>query len=297
MTIQHLVPLLERYGETAAGGEAQSRHLLAEVILQGISPDPELFATRLDLLGPYSMIQHLFVSTDEDGQAALTAMGRRHVNLVERYIELIRQLAPLLHEDLPSFRPMPGHYSPYGVMYGFSSNILEHMTLKAMQPGAEIRFSLEDVFNGEPCTEAKLAWVSGWRQLPHVPAEVLKLYEYPQQFAEAIYNRMEPVLRKHAASSGRNSAQTGKLHLDSGAAGVTSLPAQYVRTADPKILSDRQEGMHLVSYETTTGWVAVSKDVLTSVIGEGISTRIDSLPEDAAQSIRLMYSGLIADQS
>ena len=28
------------------------------------------------------------------------------------------------------------------------------------------------------------AWVSGWRKLPHLKPEVVKLFDYPQQFAE-----------------------------------------------------------------------------------------------------------------
>jgi len=45
------------------------------------------------------------------------------------------------------------------------------------------RFSLEDVFDDGTPT-GKLAWVNGWRKLPHIDREVQRLYDYPQQFAK-----------------------------------------------------------------------------------------------------------------
>ena len=41
--------------------------------------------------------------------------------------------------------------------------------------------------------------MSGWRKLPHVPREVAKLFDYPQQFAEEIFERIERALRKRVA--------------------------------------------------------------------------------------------------
>ena len=99
-----------------------------------------------------------------------------------------------MHDDCSHFRPADHPYSPYGALYGFSSRLLEHMALKATQPNAVTAFSLEDVFvDGEA---DKLAWVSGWRKLPHVPREVLKLFEYPQKFAEDVFERIERALRR-----------------------------------------------------------------------------------------------------
>ena len=62
--------------------DVEKRLELAAAICQGVSPDPELFLNRLDLLGPYSMIEHLFIATDPDGHVVYTPMGRRHVRLV-----------------------------------------------------------------------------------------------------------------------------------------------------------------------------------------------------------------------
>ena len=44
----------------------------------------------------------------------------------------------------------------------------------------------------------KLAWVSGWRKLPHLTQDVNKQFDYPQQFAEDVFDRIERALRRRA---------------------------------------------------------------------------------------------------
>ena len=75
----------------AHNDDVQQRLDLAGAILQGVSPDPELFLNRVELLGAYSMIEHLFVTTDGDGHAVYTPMGRRHVQLLREYDARIGQ--------------------------------------------------------------------------------------------------------------------------------------------------------------------------------------------------------------
>ncbi len=308
MTIQGLVPLLQAYGQAVQHDDRGRRFELAGAICQGISPDPELFVNRVGLLAVYSMIEHLFI-TDAAGRATYTPMGQRHVQLLQQYTTLIARLAPPLHEDSPRFRPVPGTYSPYGVMYGFSSNILEHMALKASQPEAEARFSLEDVFvDAEPGAE-KLAWVSGWRRLPHMPQQVQELYAYPQQFAEEIFGRIAQALQHQvAACEAGDVPRTGRLFIvrpgtEASAASIPELPVEYLLSSDPQVvaagkaqpcdqerlLGDRNEGMHLVSYPTPGGWVAISKDCLTAVLGTGRDVKISGLQEAAAGVLELMF--------
>jgi hypothetical protein len=74
LLIQDLVPLLEAYEHAWQSGDGQKRLELAGVICQGISPDPELFLNRVELFGAYSMIEHLFVTTDRDGHVVYTPM-------------------------------------------------------------------------------------------------------------------------------------------------------------------------------------------------------------------------------
>src|SRR6185295_7757006 len=168
-----------------------------------------------------------------------TPMGRRHLQLLQQYEACISRLSKPLYDDCHHFRPVAGAYSPYGVLYGFSSNLIEHMAFKTVQPDAVTRFSLEDVFADGGAD--KLAWVNGWRKLPHIKPEVAKLFEYPQQFAEEIFARIEGALQRRVSDDGSNLAvQTGRLFLvpeddikaDSTAAMVPDLPAQYIRSAE-----------------------------------------------------------------
>ncbi|HET9132599.1 MAG TPA: hypothetical protein VFO86_16720, partial [Terriglobia bacterium] len=305
LLIQGLVPLLGAYEDAVRIG-AQTRIELASSICQGISPDPDLFLNRLELLGPYSMIEYLFI-TNHDGNAVYTPMGLRHVDLLREYEERIRRVSKPLYEDSKHFRPVEGTYSPYGILYGFSSNIFEHMALKTVQLDVETRFSLEDVFNDGDA--AKLAWVSGWRKLPHIQPEMAKLFEYPQQFADEIFDRIDHALGKCVAA-GETSAEvrTGRLFPRSKASRIPDLPVKYIRSSDPQIVSahqaeaydetqllqERQEGEFLLSYPTPGGWVAITKDVLTEVLGEGRDVKITGLPRDTAEVLKLMCPKLFS---
>jgi hypothetical protein len=51
--------------------------------------------------------------------------------------------------------------------------------------------------------------------------------------------------------------------------------------------------MYLVSYQTQRGWVAISKDVLTEVLGAGSDVCVGGLPEKATQTLQLMYPELV----
>jgi hypothetical protein len=315
LLIQSLVPLLKAYGQACDGDDRATRLELAAAICQGLSVDPELFVDRVELLGAYSMIEHLFISADGAEHVAYTAMGQRHVQLLQEYARLIGRLAKPLHEDCPLFKPQEGAYSPYGVIFGFSSNLTEHMALKSLQPDVMTPFSLEDVFTDGDADSGKLAWVSGWRKLPHIELEVQRLFDYPQQFAEDVFNRLEQTLRRRAAAVAVDAVvRTGRLFIlpaaaaeaHANAALVPDLPVQYFESSDPQIvaahnaqpydqarlLHDRQEGMFAVSYPTPGGWVAITKDFLTDILGAGRDVKIVGLPGVAAEVLRLMCPGL-----
>jgi len=212
-----------------------------------------------------------------------------------------------LGDDFPRFRPVEGRYSPYGVIFGLPSHLVEHMALKALEADAETRFSLEDVFDDADADAAKLDWVNGWRKLPHIAREVQRLYDYPQQFAEEIYQRIE-----HELKAG-DSSRTGRLYLDNVATGsaVPELPARYFVSSDrqvvaagkaewqerARLLAGRREAHFLVSYETAGGWVALRKELLTEVLGAGRDARIAGLPADAAQVLRLLCPGLVGTET
>jgi hypothetical protein len=261
------------------------------------------------------MIEHLFVTTDPDGHAAYTPMGQRHVRLLQEYAARIgRAWKPLL-EDCPHFRPVAGACSPYGVLYGFSSDLLEHMAFTTLLPNPVTRFSLEDVFISGDATSDKLAWVSGWRNLPHLTPDVKKLFDYPQQFAEDAFNRIELALRSRVSDAEANVAvQTGRLFVmpeDSPQTDSTSLipdlPVRYIRSSDKELVaankataydeaqlsSDRREGKYILSYKTPGGWVAIGKSILTEVSGAGHDAKIAGLPAVAAGALKLMCPSLV----
>jgi hypothetical protein len=193
---------------------------------------------------------------------------------------------------------------------------MEHMALKTLQPDAVKHFSLEDVFVGGEANTDKLAWVSGWRKLPHIQREVAKLFEYPQQFAEDIFDRIEQALRRRVSDDEPNTAvRTGRLfivpgddlHTDSKASLIPDLPVRYIGSsdmqlvaahkADPhdqaQLLHERIEGEFVISYETSGGWVAITKDILTEVLGAGHDVKIVGLPLVAAGVLRLMCPNLV----
>jgi hypothetical protein len=316
LLIQDLVPLLEAYEDAWHSGNGQKRLDAADAICQGISPDPELFLNRVELLGAYSMIEHLFITSDRDGHVVYTPTGRRHVQLIQEYETRIGRLLKPLRDDCPHFRPVAGAYSPYGVLYGFSSDLMGHMAFKTLQPEAETRFGLEDVFVGGDADSNKLAWVSGWRKLPHLTREVETLFDYPQQFAEDVFDRIERALRKRIFDGEANAVvPTGRLFIlpgddlrtDSAASLIPDLPVRYIQSSDVQIvaalkanaydekrlLSDRREGKCVLSYQTPGGWVAITKAILSEVLGAGRDVKIVGLPPAAAGVLKLMCPNLV----
>jgi hypothetical protein len=317
LLVQGLVGLLRAYDRALQSGDERMRLDMAGAICQGIAADPELFLSRVDMLGAYSMIEHVFIALDRAGYSPL---GQRHVELLKEYAGLIDRLIKPLGEDFQRFRPVDGGCSPYGVIFWLPSHLIEHMALKALQHDAETRFSLEDVFRDDvfddgDTSAAKLAWVNGWRKLPHIDSEVQRLYDYPQQFAEDIYGRIEREL-SHTSSAKRRDSNggaregTGRLYIASGEDSETAipeLPARYFVSSDRQVvaahkaepyepaqlLAGRREGHFFVSYETPGGWIALKKDLLTEVLGEGRDARIVGLPHEAAQVLRLMCTDLV----
>jgi hypothetical protein len=301
LLVQGLVGLLKAYDCALRSGDERMRLDMAGAICQGISADPELFLNRRDLLSAYSMIEHVFIEIDTEDHVAYSPLGKRHVQLMKEYSALMDRLIPSLRrDDFPRFRPVDGGCSPYGVIFGLPSHLIEHMALKALEHDAETRFGIEDVFedvfDDRETSAAKLAWVNGWRRLPHIDREVQRLFDYPQQFAEDIYDRIERELT-------RRDTRTGRLYIVSGGdpqtnSAIPEVPARYFVSseADPykqaQLLAGRREAHFLVSYQTPDGWMALKKDLLTEVLGAGSDARIAGLPLEAAQVLQLMCSDL-----
>jgi len=287
LLVQELVPLLDAYERASHAGDEQTRRALADSICQGISPDPELFLNRIELLTAYSMIEHLFVSTDGDGRAAYTPMGQRHARLLQEYADRIGRAARSLLEDCAHFRPVDGAYSPYGVMYGFASNLIEHMALKTAQPETVARFGVEDVFVAGDA--GKLAWVNGWRKLPHLTRELETQFDYPHQFAADVFARVEASLGRRVSGESRPIGRFVIVPDEAPASGVIR-PQAYDQK---QLLGDRREGRCLVSCETPGGWVALGKTILTEVLDAGHDATVAGLPPNAVEVLKLVSPGLL----
>ncbi len=144
LLVQGLVPLLKAYDRALRTGDERARLDMAGAICQGISVDPELFLNRVNLLAAYSMIEHVSIATDLEGHVMYSPQGQRHVHFLTEYGALIDRSIESLRDDFPHFRPVDGGCSPYGVIFGLPSHLIEHMALKALQHDAETRFSLEE---------------------------------------------------------------------------------------------------------------------------------------------------------
>ena len=236
------------------------------------------------------MIEHVFIATEVkqeagEGNVVYTPQGQRHIQLLKEYGALVQRLIKPLRDDSPRFRPVDGGCSPYGVIFGLPSHLVEHMALKVLQHDAETRFSLEDVFDDGDTSAAKLAWVNGWRKLPHIDREVQRLYDYPQQFAEDVYDRIESELRRRESNAEAcDGSRTGHLYIvtgdrpetDSKPSAIPEPPARYFGSSDREIvaaqraepydraqlLAGRREGHFLFTDETPGGWIVFKKDPL-----------------------------------
>jgi hypothetical protein len=311
LLMEGLVTLMEAYEQALATNDEPARATLAAAICQGLSPDPELFVERIDLLGPYTMIEHLFVTSDTDGNATYTPAGLRHRALLARYGQLMQRLAQALHADCALGAPPAAGWSPYGALYGFASNLLELIAFKTLTREAQPEFSMEDVFSTGDAR--KREWAEGWRRLPHIRPEVAQQFAYPEAFANAIHARIEAALTRRAA--GACQGATGCVYVGTDdaslpgkpleqAPGPTPLPQRYVVSSDPGLVASgiatakdeadllhcRNEGEFLVSYATDGGWTAVTKDLLTDVIGAGKTARIAPFPAAAEAIFRLMLA-------
>jgi hypothetical protein len=63
---------------------------------------------------------------------------------------------------------------------------------------------------------------------------------------------------------------------------------------EPQLLSDRREGRCVLSYQTPGGWVAITKAILTEVLGAGRDAKIVGLPPAAAGVLTLMCPDLVS---
>ena len=112
LLVQGLVELLKAYDRSIQSGDERVRLEMAGAISQGLSADPELFLNRVDLLSAYSMIEHVFITTDPDGRAVYSPLGRRHVRLLKEYVTLVDRLASLCVKMSKTSGPLTAAFLP-----------------------------------------------------------------------------------------------------------------------------------------------------------------------------------------
>ena len=296
LLVGDLVPLLERYETALADDDIDLCRGLADAILQGLTADPELLITRLDLLGPSTMVEEVFVDAATADGSRYTASGERHVALIRRYRDLLIRLAAPLTAACLELDPAGRAYSPLGISYGFCADALWNVALSALMAQPASTLSLEDLFESRTHLDEKAARAHSWAQLPTRAGErkhFTHSADWAQQiFADAIerLRQSAPAMpsRPPAASScvrrhrlaGRQLPRLRRQRAGARRHVRHSVGARHGATAFPKshFLADRQEGRYLASVEQDGKWFAVSKVLLTACLAQGRDAVIAGVP-------------------
>ena len=318
LLMRDLVSLLEAYQAACLRGDSDARLRLVDAIFQGLSADPELLVTRLDLLGPCTAIESLFVEWGGDGIVRGTEMGIVHDEVLGRYAHLIGATAARLREDAASLDPGRRPYSPLGIAYGFCADLLSNMALTTLLEQTAGGLSLEDMFVTHGDSEKKLACTRVWQRLP-TRGGVREHVEHSPEWAQLVFQRTIDALELRAQSTASNASKLPAARLfvvrraQNAGASMPDLPGGLVpaqehcltsdvnralsngTTAFPKsqILTDRNEGRLLASADIEGKWFAVSKTILTQVIGRGFDALIVDVPDPVIEVLRITSPGLI----
>jgi len=317
LLVRDLVALLETY--ESARAEEKDRRDLADAILQGLSADPELLLTRLDLLAPATMIEEIFIDASDPGAPRYTARGDDHVRLVARYSELVADLAGALLEDVRALNPGRSAYSPLGISYGFCADLFSNMAMSTLVREPSSGLSLEDTFVSSGRLEEKHARATAWERLPTREGEC-EHFGHSIDWAQQVFDTTMAALEARRARGvclNASNLPAGRLFVvprsgDADGAPGTPLPdglasaQEHCLMSDlqralavgaaafPKshIVSDRKEGRFLASGEIDGKWFGVSKMVLT-IVKEGRDAVITDVPPPVMNVLQLICPSLI----
>ena len=315
LLVWDLVPLLDAYQDARTAQDTEARLELADAILQGLSADPELLVTRLDLLTPYTMIEDLFIERDVEGRLRYSTVGIRHLDLLERYRDRIGELAESLTRDASAFDPAGHAYSPFGITYGFCADVLSNMARDTLAAPPAHGLSLEDMFVSRGGGDAKLARAIGWTALPVRDGE-REHFQHSIEWAGQMFGRLMRALRARSAHGSRPNASDvpdASIHVAPASALAGALPAdaaaaeEHCVTSDltrafataatgfprSQILRDRSEARFLASAETDGKWFGVSKTLLSKCLGLGRHAMIPDVPSAVIDTLRLTCPGLV----
>jgi hypothetical protein len=312
LLVRDLVPLLEAYSAACVRQDGNVRLALADAILQGLSADPELLLTRLDLLGPSTMIEDVFVYRSGAGATPYTSMGEVHRECLARYGDLVGRTAPSLRQDSLALDPAHAVYSPLGIVYGFCTDLFSNMVLNTLHSRSSPDLSLEDLFNSRQRLEEKRTQAHEWQHLPKGEGE-RDPFEHSTEWAAQMFARMADALEARATRPEANASAFRKSRLyvvprgvdiDSlpggalpdgivpaqehcltsdvaraGATGATAMPAD-------RLAADRAEGRLLASAQAEGAWFGISKVPLTVCTSQGKDALITDVPPAVIDVLR-----------
>ncbi len=284
LLVRDLVPLLDAYSAACVRQDGDARLALADAILQGLSADPELLLTRLDLLGPSTMLEELFIERGDTqaarqaGPATHSSLGDVHREYLARYGELVGRTAESLLQDSRALDPAGALYSPLGIVYGFCTDLFANMILNTIQPSAvrSVRLqpdslrpssvsdlTLEDLFNSHGRLEEKQTQARGWERLPTGEGERAP-FEHSSEWATQMYARLVEALKARAARPAEPNASrfpTARLYVVPRGVAIESLP-DVVSAQEHCLTSD-------VARARMTGSTALTADRISADRAEG----------------------------
>jgi len=320
LLVRDLIPLLHAYTAACTQQNVRERHVLADAILQGLSADPELLLTRLDLLGPSTMLEELFVEGRSPGTERYTAMGEAHLECLGTYAELIGHAAAWLRQDGAVFDPAHLAYSPFGIVYGFCADLFANMVLSTLRSSPPPAFGLEDVFNSRDRLEEKQTLARNWERLPKGQGE-RDSFQYSREGAAKLFDQMAAALDARAARPVEPNASgfaTARLYVVPRGAGAGSLAAgvlpegivtaqEHCLTSDAsrahatgatqvpanRMRADRAEGRFLACAESEGAWFGVSKVPLTVHTAVGKDALMTDVPPAVVDILRVSCPQLL----
>ncbi len=320
LLVRDLVALLDAYSAACERKDSDARIALADAILQGLSADPELLLTRLDLLGPSTMIEDLFVLHGDAGAEPYTTMGEVYREYLARYGELVGRTAESLQQDSREFDPAHAAYSPLGVVYGFCADLFSNMVLNTLRSPSSPDLSLEDMFMGGGRLEEKQTQAHEWEHLPKREGEP-DPFEHSSEWAAQMYARMARALEARAARPTEPNASMLRkaclylvprgVAVDSLSEGV--LPAgiihaqEHCLTSDvtrarltgatslpsDRLVADRAEGRMLACVYSDGAWFGISKVPLMLLTSQGKDALITDVPPSVIDVMRQVCPELL----
>ena len=300
LLVRDLVPLLDAYAAACARRQDDVRLGLADAILQGLSADPELLLTRLDLLGPSIAIESVSGELDRE--------------YLTRYGERIATTVKSLQQDSRSFDPSDAAYSPLGIVYGFCADLFSNLALATLRPAASPDLSLEDLFISRERLEEKRVLADEWERLPKRKGEPTP-FEHSPAWAAQMYARLTEAIEARATRPADSNASRHPMsHLYVVPRGVAvdsladRLPAgtasaqEHCLTSDltrarltgatmlpaDRLVADRAEGRLLACAQSDGTWFGVSKVPLTVFISQGKDAFITDVPQQVIDVLRVV---------